>query len=91
MRHTSSPARAHSPITRITRVATDIPHPRIQQPFPFKRFAEQVLDAPETAGGHGAFLGVGGEVGGGAAFGVEGHAGGGGEGAKEAGEEVGHC
>lgn len=49
-----------------------------------------MFDAPEAAGGHGALLGVGGEVGGGAAVGVEGHAGGGGEGAEEAGEEVGH-
>lgn len=50
-----------------------------------------MLDAPETAGRHGAFLRVGWEVGGGTAFGVEGYAGGGGEGAEEASEEVGHC
>ena len=50
-----------------------------------------MFDAPEAAGGNGAFLGVGWEVGSGAAFGVEGNAGGGCEGAKEAGEEVRHC
>lgn len=44
--------------------------------------AVQVLDAPETAGGDGAFLGVGGE-GLGGAVGVEAEAGGGGEGAEE--------
>lgn len=50
-----------------------------------------MLDAPEAAGGDGAFLRVGREVGGGAALGVEGHAGRGCEGAEEASEEVGHC
>ena len=91
MAHTSCPPRANSPVTRTTRVATDIPDLGIQQSLAFKRLAEQVLDTPEAAGGDGAFLGVGGEVGGGAAFRVEGDAGGGCEGAKKAGEEVGHC
>ena len=50
-----------------------------------------MFHAPEAARGDGAFLRVGGEVGCGAAFGVKGEAGGGGEGAEEAGEEVGHC
>ena len=49
-----------------------------------------MLDAPETAGGDCAFLGIGREVLGGA-VGVEAHAGGGGEGAEEASDEVGHC
>lgn len=89
--HTSSPPRAHSPIARATRIATNIPHPRIQQSLAFKRLAKQVLDAPETAGGYGAFLCVGWEVGGGTTFGVEGYAGGRGEGAEEAIEEIGHC
>ena len=83
-KHTSRLPQANGPVTRTIRVATDIPHLRIQQPLALKRLAEQVLDAPEAAGGDGAFLRVGGEVGGGAAFGVEGEAGGGGgEGAEE--------
>ena len=87
---TSRPPRAHSPITRTARIATDIPDPCVQQPFPLERLAEQMLDAPEAARGDGAFLRVGGDVGGGAAVGGEGHAGGGREGAEEAGDEVGH-
>ena len=89
--HTSSLPRAHSPVARTTRIATNIPHPRIQQSLAFKRLAKQMLDAPETAGGYCAFLCVGWEVGGGTTFGVEGYAGGGGEGAEEASEEIGHC
>lgn len=87
----SCPPRANGPVTRTTRIATDVPDPRVEQSLPFKRLAEEVLDAPETASGYGALLRVGWEVGGGAAFGVEGHAGGGGEGAEEASEEIGHC
>ena len=90
LKRTTRPPRANSPITRATRIATNIPHLRIEQPFPLKRLAEQVLHAPKAARGDGAFLRVGREVGGGAAFGVEGEAGGGGEGAEEAGEEAGH-
>ena len=90
-RRTSCPPRANGPVTRTTRIATDVPDPRVQQSLPFKRLAEEVLDTPEAASGYGALLRVGWEVGGGAAFGVEGHAGGGGEGAEEASEEIGHC
>ena len=88
--HTSRPPRTHGSIARTTRVPPDIPHFRIQQPFTLKLLPEQVLDAPEAAGRDGALLRVGEEVGGGAALGVEGDAGGRGEGAEEAGEEVGH-
>jgi len=80
--HTSRPPRAHSPIPRVRGIATDIPHLRIQQAFVLKVLAEEVLDAPEAAGGDGAFLGVVGDLDGG--FGGEGEAGGGGEGAEEA-------
>ena len=52
--------------------------------------AEEVLDAPEAAGGYGALLGVGGEGSGGCCGGVEGEGGGGCERAEEAGEEGGH-
>ncbi len=87
---TSSIPPTHGPVTRIRAIATNIPHPRIQQPFPIKVLAEKMFDAPETAGGQGAFFGVVGDgLGGGGAGGVEGHVGGGGEGAEEAGEEGG--
>lgn len=86
--HTSRPARAHSPVPGVRGIATDIPHLRIQQAFVLKVLAEEVLDAPEAAGGDGAFLGVVGDLGGG--FGGEGEAGGGGEGAEEALQEGGH-
>ena len=89
--HTSCLPRANSSVTWTTRVATNISDLGIQQSLAFKCLAEEVLDAPEAAGGDGAFLGIGWEVGGGAAFGVEGDAGGGREGAEKAGEEVGHC
>lgn len=85
---TSRPARAHSPVPGVRGIATDIPHLRIQQAFVLEVLAEEVLDAPEAAGGDGALLGVVGDLGGG--FGGEGEAGGGGEGAEEALQEGGH-
>lgn len=88
-RLTSSTTAAHGPVTGVTGVATDIPHSRIEQSFAVKVLAVEVFDAPETAGGDGAFLGVGREVLGGA-VGAEAHAGAGGEGAEEASDEVGH-
>lgn len=90
--HTPRPPRAHGPIARIRPVAPNIPDLGVQQPFALKRLAEEVLDAPEAAGGHGAFLRVGRDLdGGGVAVGVEGHAGRCGVRAEEAGEEVWHC
>ena len=58
--HTACPPGAHGPVTRILRITTDIPHPRIVQSFPFELLAEHVLDAPETARCYGRFLGAGG-------------------------------
>jgi len=87
-RRTSRPPRAHSPVARVRGIATDVPHLRIQQAFVLKVLAEEVLDAPEAAGGDGAFLSVVGDLDGG--FGGEGEAGGGGEGAEEPLEEGGH-
>lgn len=88
--HTTSLPRTNSSISRILRIATNVPDSRIQQPLPIKILPEQMLDAPEATGCHGAFLRVVGEGLGGCAGGVEGHACGGGEGAEETVEEGGH-
>lgn len=60
--HTSSPPRAYGAIARIVGVATDISHFRIDESFALEVFAEQVLNAPEAAGGNGAFLGSVGDL-----------------------------
>ncbi len=72
-------------------VAADVADFGVEEARVGEVFAEEVLNAPETAGCDGAFLGVGGEGGGGCCGGVEGEGGGCGEGAEEAGEEGGHC
>lgn len=87
---TSCTPRAHGSVTGVLDVATDVPYSGVEQSFAVEVLAVQVFDAPETAGGDGAFLGIGREVLGGA-VGVEAEVGAGGEGAEEASYEVGHC
>ena len=88
---TSSPPTTNSPITRILRIAPNIPYPRIQQPFLAKVFAVHVLDAPEAAGGDCALLRAVGDVHGGGGGLVGGEAQGAGcERAGEALEDGGH-
>lgn len=87
---TSGAAAADSSVVGALGVAADVADAGIEQALAVEMFTVEVLDAPEATGGDGAFLSVGGEVLGGA-VGVEAHAGSGGEGAEEAGDEVGHC
>ena len=87
---TSRPPRAHSAIAGITRVATDVADPCIQQSLTAEVLAEEVLDAPEASCCYGTLLGVWREV-----FDrslrvwIQGHSGGRREGSEEAGEEGG--
>ena len=80
-------AGAHSTVGRVVRVATNVADFGIKETFLGEILAEQVLNAPETAGGYGAFLGVFGKGDGAAGGGIQGEGSRGCERAEEAGEE----
>ena len=85
-------ARAHGAVGRVGGVAANVADFGIEETFIGEVFAEEVLHAPEAAGGYGAFLGVFRKSDGAAVVGgVKGHRGRGCEGAEEAGKEGGHC
>ena len=65
-----SAAGAYGAVGRVIRVAADVSHFRIKQTLAVEGFAEEVLDAPETAGGDGTFLGTFWEGDGGASGGI---------------------
>lgn len=87
--HTASPSRADGAVAGVAAVAANVPDLGVEETLVGKVLAEEVLDAPEAAGGDCAFLRVRRDALG-CAFGVKTHLGGGGEGTEEAGHEVGH-
>jgi hypothetical protein len=86
---TTSAARAHSAVAGALCVATNVADAGVQQALAAKVFAVHVLDAPEAAGGQGAFLRAVGDVHSGGLFGREAE-GGRGEWAGQFLEERGH-
>jgi len=59
---TTSAARAHGAVAGALGVAADVADAGVQQALAAKVFAVHVFDAPEAAGGQGAFLRAVGDV-----------------------------
>ena len=58
------PAGTDGSVGRAGGVAADVADAGVEEAFVEEVLAEEVFDAPEAAGCHGAFLGVGGDIGG---------------------------
>lgn len=53
---TSCPSAAHGAVAGVVRLASDVAHAGVQEALAAEVFAEEVLDAPEAAGGESGFL-----------------------------------
>lgn len=86
----SRPSGANGAITRVVAIATDIPNSCIVESLVAKVLPEKMFHAPEAAGSDGAFLRGVGDILSATFSGAKTHLCGGGEGAEEAGHEIGH-